>query len=264
MIEPVRVLMLGDIVGQSGLRALYVGLSSLVRQSRADLVIANGENAFNGFGLTSEIASRLLSSGVNVITTGNHVWQQRKILQEVDAFPTVLRPANYPAGAPGRGMCSVDLQKARVAVINLQGRVRLTDVDCPFQCARKLLRSVAADAKVVIVDFHAEDTEEKESMGLFLDGKVSVVFGTHTHVQTADERILEHGTAYITDVGMTGPCESVIGFDSAVATERMVTQMPLKMVVSDSPSAIRGILVDIDPESGVAAAIERIERIPGL
>jgi metallophosphoesterase (TIGR00282 family) len=258
----IRVLVLGDIVGQAGLRALYVGLSDLVREYRSDLVIANAENAADGFGLTPQIVGELAKSGVDVVTTGNHIWQRREILPFLEGNPNVLRPANYPGDPPGAGWCVTEARRTPVGVLNLQGRVRLATVDCPFACAQRLIGAISRKSRIIIVDFHAEDTEEKEALAVYLDGKVSVVFGTHTHVQTADERILDGGTAYITDVGMTGPYDGVIGFDATTAKDRMISQMPLKMIVSEAPAAIRGICVEIETETGNATSIERVERLP--
>ena len=255
-----NALILGDIVGHSGCRALFGGLKELVKKYKADLVIVNGENAADGFGLTPEIADRLLDLGVDVITTGNHVWQKKEIIDALEKQDTILRPANYPKTAPGKGLCIVERKGHRIAVANLQGRVRMYDIDCPFDIARAVLRQIKDQTKIILIDFHAEDTEEKEALGIYLDGKISAVFGTHTHIQTADERILPGGTAYITDLGMTGPVQSVIGVEPDIAIQRSLSQMPLKMTVSDNPSVIQGIFLQIDPEDGKPQSISRIQH----
>ena len=259
-----RVLVLGDIVGQSGCRALYAGLKSLVKKTDASVVVANAENASGGFGLTCEIADQLFSIGIAVLTSGNHIWQQREILTYMVDNTSVLRPANYPKNPPGSGSCIVDVRGSLLGVINLQGRVRLSPLDCPFTVGSSVVRDLRRTTKSIIVDFHAEDTEEKEALGWYLDGEVSAVVGTHTHVQTADERILKKGTAYITDIGMTGPLNSTIGFSPEIARDRVITQMPLKMQVSDEPGVIRGVLVDIDDTTGRAVSIDRVVHDPGM
>lgn len=262
MADTIRALVLGDVVGHSGVRALLASMPGLKREYRPDLIVVNAENAAGGFGLTPEIADELLSSGVSVITTGNHIWQRREILPYMESEPRVLRPANYPGSPKGCGYVVVETPVARVAVVNLQGRVRLAQVDCPFRTAQQILQGDVKDADAVIIDFHAEEVEEKEALATYLDGSVSLVVGTHTHVQTGDERILERGTGYITDLGMTGPEHSVIGFAPEPAIERMTNQMPIKMEVSDEPSAVRGVTADISRETGVCLRIERIDTTP--
>ena len=259
-----RVLMLGDVVGESGIRAIDAGLADLVRSHRADFVIVNAENAADGFGITPSIAEHLWDIGISVITTGNHIWQRSEIRDYLPSHPTLLRPANYPDGAPGTGSCVARSGDLAVAVINLQGRVRLPNIDCPFRKAERLVKEAGEKTKSIIIDFHADDTEEKEALAAFLDGTVSAVAGTHTHVQTADARISENGTAFITDIGMTGPVSSVIGFDPAIARERMVTQMPLKMEVSGEKAAIRAVAFEIDSNGGRCTSIDTIEFVPKL
>jgi 2',3'-cyclic-nucleotide 2'-phosphodiesterase len=261
-----KALILGDIVGQPGCRALFVGLPELARRLSADLVIANGENAADGFGLTPEIAQRMQATGVHVITSGNHIWQKREIYPLLDTSDTLLRPENYPViqgegRLPGKGHCIVTVREdLPVLVINLEGRVNLSPLRDPFQVGRSLVKQFRTRVKAVIVDFHAEAVEEKEALGLFLDGEVSAVVGTHTHVQTADERILPGGTAYITDIGMTGPSDSVIGMKTETAISRSLTQMPLKMEVATGPAEIRGVFLEIDTTTGKALRIERIRQ----
>lgn len=253
-------LVLGDIVGQPGCRALFIGLKPLVKRYNADLVIVNGENAADGLGITPQIADQLLSDGVHVITSGNHVWQKREILPVLDRNERILRPANYPHCKVGRGFTVVEIKGTNVAVVNLQGRVRMSDIDCPFTVGKDIVRKLRDTNKIIIVDFHAEVPEEKEALAYWLDGMVTAVVGTHTHVQTADERLLPAGTAYITDLGMIGPQMSVIGVEPDVAIRRSQTQMPLKMPIADSPAEIHGVALKIDSETGKAISIERISE----
>ncbi len=260
MSERLRALVLGDIFGQPGCRALYVGLKALVKKYDADLVVVNGENAADGYGITPEIVSQLLAGGVNVITTGNHVWQKREILPILNTNDRILRPANYPHCKFGKGHTSLEIRGRKVAVVNLQGRLHMSDIDCPFTVGRELVRKLRDGARIIIVDFHAEAPEEKEALAFYLDGLVSLVVGTHTHVQTADERILAGGTAYITDIGMSGPSGSVIGVDCETAVRRSMSQMPLKMAPADNPAVIHGVFVEIDAESGKALSITRVRE----
>jgi 2',3'-cyclic-nucleotide 2'-phosphodiesterase len=267
--QSLKALILGDVVGQPGCRALFVGLPELVRRLGADLVIANGENAADGFGLTPDIAERMLKSGVHVITSGNHIWQKREIYPLLSTSDTLLRPENYPVitgeGAlPGKGHCIVNARDLPVLVINLEGRVNLSPLRDPLHVGRALLKQFRSRVKAVIVDFHAESVEEKEALALYLDGDVSAVIGTHTHVQTADERILPGGTAYITDIGMTGPVDSVIGMKRETAIARSLTQMPLKMEVQNSTGEIQGVLIEIDAASGKALRIERVRQLSAV
>ena len=265
----VRALMVGDVVGPSGLAALHRDLRALIARTGANIVVANGENARSGFGIGPEECAALREAGVDVISSGNHVWEGKDARAVLDAEPDLLRPANFPSGAPGRGWirfagragASIHTGNTPAwVVLNLQGRESMTPIDCPFRSADRLLeeiRAVHPDA-LVIVDFHAESSEEKEALAWYLDGRVSVVAGTHTHVQTADDRILPRGTGYLTDLGMTGPAGSVIGVKSDICLARMRSQMPLRMEVAEGPSSISGALFDIDPESGRCVAVTRI------
>jgi metallophosphoesterase (TIGR00282 family) len=265
-LKELTALFLGDVVGQSGCRALFAGLKELIKKQRADLVVVNGENAAGGFGITPEQAQTFFSLGVNVITSGNHIWQKKEILpllESMTASPSpvdhvLLRPANYPAKVPGRGSTVIDVRGTPVGVINLQGRQELPAINCPFQTGRDLVRKMKDETKVILVDFHAEATEEKEALGLYLDGSVTAVLGTHTHVQTADERILPKGSAYITDLGMCGPKDSVIGSEAALAVQRVLTQMPLKIEVSENEAELHGVVIRIDAETGRALELHRI------
>lgn len=259
MPDKCTVLLLGDVFGQPGCRALYVGLKGLRKEHRADMVVVNGENAAaDGFGIDPGIAGQLFSSGADVITTGNHIWQKREILPYLDAEERILRPGNYPPGVPGHGSVVLDMKGTPVGVINLQGRVRMGSLDCPFRTAADMVRKMKERTRIILIDFHAEDPEEKEALASYLDGQVSFICGTHTHVQTADERIFPGGTGYITDLGMTGPGESVIGCSLDISLRRSETQMPLKMEVADNRASIQGVKVEIDIESGKTLTIERL------
>jgi len=258
--DTIRALFLGDIVGQPGSRAIFTYLKDIKKRHNIDFTIVNGENAADGFGLTSEIANQLFSTGVDVITSGNHIWQKREILEMLENDNRLLRPANYPPSVPGNGFGVYDCRSAKFAVINLQGRTRLQSSNCPFKQAVEIYRKIKKDTPIILIDFHAEAPDEKEALGLYMDGKASLIAGTHTHVQTADERILPKGSAYITDIGMTGPDPSVIGFKPEIALRRNTTQMPLKMEVALSPAVIQGVVVEIDREKGNAVNILRINE----
>jgi metallophosphoesterase (TIGR00282 family) len=250
------------VVGPPGTRALFVGLASLAKQTRADLVVANGENAAEGLGLTPEIAGSLFKSGVDVITSGNHIWQRREIIPLLETDGRILRPENYPPGVPGKGHLLLNRRDNPVAVINLQGLQHLPSIRCPFAIGTELARKLRSRTKVILVDFHAESLEEKEALALHLDGQVSAVIGTHTHVQTADERVLPGGCAYLGDAGMTGPAEGVIGMKREVSIRRSLTQIPIKMEVDASEPLIMGALVEIDAAGGKALSIQRIRQEP--
>lgn len=258
--KTIKALILGDVVGQAGCRALFLLLPGMIKQYAADFIVVNGENAADGFGITPDKVEKFFNAGVQVVTSGNHIWQQKEILPLLDQEERLLRPLNYPKGVPGHGFCIVELRGTKVAVVNLQGRVRMNNILCPFLVGRDALHKLEKETKVILVDFHAEDSEEKEALGLYLDGKSSVVFGTHTHIQTADERILPGGTAYITDIGMIGPSDSVIGFKTKIALDRSLTQLPIKMETEDGPAVVYGIVVTIDVTTGKALAIERVRN----
>jgi len=256
-----RLLMIGDVVGRSGRRAIKVNVSDLKREFDLDMIIANGENAAGGKGITKEVANELFISGVDVLTMGNHVWNKREAFDYLDKETRIVRPANYPPGVPGYGYCIFETRrKVKVGVINLAGRVFLQSVDCPFRKASEVVARLKEEARVVIVDFHAEATSEKVAMGLYLDGLVSAVVGTHTHVQTADECILPGGTAYITDLGMTGPRNSVIGVKKENVIEKFLTQIPQHFEVATGPFQLNGVVIDIDEDTGEASAIRRIQN----
>lgn len=252
-----RILMIGDVIGRPGRRAIRSLVPELREEHGIDLVIANAENTAGGFGLTLETAYELLENGVDVLTSGNHVWDQKEIVPHMDEGLPLVRPANYP-DAPGRGYIVHD----GVMVMNLIGRVFMAPLDCPFRTAASILNEVAEDGpRVVLVDFHAEATSEKQAMGWYLDGRVSAVVGTHTHVGTVDTRVLPSGTAYVTDVGMTGPMDSVIGSDSSAVLDRFLTGLPNRLTVASGPVIMNSVLVEVDSESGKALSIDRMDRM---
>lgn len=255
-----RALMLGDVCGQPGCRALFVGLQSLVKEVRADFVVVNGENAADGFGLSAPQMNQFFSLGVDVITSGNHIWQQEDILPYLDSESRLLRPANYPAGVKGHGIGVFTSKLGPVVVINLQGRQELPAIDDPFRIGHELAVKARRQSPIILVDFHAEVTDEKEALGFYLDGKVSAVVGTHTHVQTDDAKILPGGTAYLTDLGFCGPQDSVIGSDPKGAVEKQLSQMPLRNAIADHSPVIQGVVIDIDMDSGKALSIQRIQK----
>jgi len=258
-----KILFIGDIVGKPGRRAIRELLPEIICEHRIDFVIANCENAAAGFGVTREIVEELYANHINVLTSGNHIWDKKEIREFVEDYKTLLRPANYPDGSPGWG--SVVMPNSSgvfVGVINLAGRVFMKSIDCPFRTAEREIEKIKNTARIIIVDIHAEATSEKEAMGWFLDGRVSAVLGTHTHVQTADEDILPGGTAYITDVGMTGPFNSIIGIKKDAILERFLTQLPNKFDVAKDDVRLQGVILDVDSKSGKAVKIERLtERL---
>jgi len=255
-----RVLLIGDIVGLPGCRAVAELLPGIVSDYKIDVTIANAENAADGFGLTQTLAGELFACGVQLLTSGNHIWDKRNIVKFIEKDNRLLRPANFPAETPGRGSGIIENGPARIGVLNLAGRVFMDSLDCPFRTARREIDLLREKTPVIIVDMHAEATAEKIALGWFLDGSVSAVLGTHTHVQTADEKILPQGTAYITDVGMTGAADSVIGIKKEQALKRFLTQMPAHFTTAENDVQLQGVWVEIDPASGKSRRIERIQR----
>ncbi len=234
-------------------------LPSLVAEHDLQLVVANGENSAGGFGITPRIAEELFAMGIDVITSGNHVWDKKEISGYWEKEPRLLRPANYPPGVPGSGCIVIAARSGvRCAVVNLQGRVYMPATDCPFRKADEILAGLDPAVKVRLVDFHAEATSEKMMMGWYLDGRVSAVIGTHTHIPTADERLLAGGTAYQTDAGMTGPYDSVIGVDKEVIRQRFLTSLPMRMEAAKAKAELHGVLIDVDEMTGMARSITRI------
>jgi 2',3'-cyclic-nucleotide 2'-phosphodiesterase len=258
----VKVLFIGDIFGEPGRRALARAVPRLVAQRQIDIVIGNGENAAGGFGITPELAEELFDLGLAVITTGNHAWDKKEILDYFPREPRLLRPANYPSGVPGNGSVVVESAGGeQLGVLQLMGRAYMPTLDCPFQVAKKELAALKKRTVAVIVDMHAEATSEKMAMGHYLDGEVVAVVGTHTHVQTADDQILPKGTAYMTDIGMTGPLHSVIGVKKELAIEKFLTGMPRRFEVASGPSVFCAVLLELDARLGKALSIERIRII---
>jgi len=257
----VRLLCLGDVVGQAGRSLLRPALKRLVRRHQPHLIVVNGENAAAGAGLTPRTADEIFRAGVDVITSGNHIWSRREILPYLETSERLLRPANYPDPCPGGGVCVVEASDGTpVAVINLIGRLFMDAVDDPFRTADAILDEIRGRAPVVVVDFHAEATSEKVALGWYLDGRVSAVVGTHTHVATADERILPGGTAYMTDLGMSGPYDSVIGVNKEAAIARFLNQRPVRLSPAESDVRVCGVLIEVSEADGKALSIARIEE----
>jgi metallophosphoesterase (TIGR00282 family) len=251
------ILAIGDIIGRPGRQAVQQLVPALRREYGLSLVIANGENTAGGFGLTPDTATELLDAGVDVLTSGNHIWAQKEIIPYLDGELPIIRPLNYPPGVPGRGY----FVKGQVMAVNLIGRTFMGDFDCPFRAMDQLLADLSPAPPIIIVDFHAEATSEKVAMGRYLDGRVSAVLGTHTHVGTVDSQILPHGTAYVTDIGMAGPTDSVIGDDTESVIRRFLTQMPHRLSVGKgNKTMLNAIIVEVDEDSGRATSIERIQR----
>lgn len=251
-----NILTIGDVVGSIGCRFLRERLPQLKKGKAVDLVIANGENSADGNGLTPTSAQFLFDSGVDVITSGNHSFRRKESYDFYDSCETLLRPANFPAAAPGKGVCIVDMGRIQVGVINLMGVVYMESMDSPFDTADRLLEGMP---KITLIDFHAEATGEKRSFAYYLDGRVSAVFGTHTHVQTSDECVLENGTGYITDLGMTGPIHSVLGVKPELVIQKMRTKMPVRFDLSDGPCQMDCALFHIEEKTGKTESVERIQ-----
>jgi 2',3'-cyclic-nucleotide 2'-phosphodiesterase len=252
-----NILFIGDIFGSPGRRIVADHLEDIVKTNSIDLVIANAENSAGGFGITPSIAEDLLALGVDVLTSGNHIWDKREIFDYLSRQPRLLRPANYPE-APGRGAIAIRARNGvECAVLNLQGRTYMTPIDCPFRAVDRLLAELDPAIKVKFVDFHAEVTSEKVAMGWYLDGRVSAVVGTHTHIPTADTRILPGGTAYQTDCGMTGPYGSIIGVDTTTILQKFLTGLPVRMEAAKQSPELHAVIVDVDEVTGRARAIRR-------
>ena len=254
----VRILMLGDVAGAPGMSALFLGLSGLIRKTRADLCVINGENAAGGFGIGEEDYYAMKKYGADVITSGNHIWQKNEIYPLLDSKDDLLRPLNYPKGVMGHGVCTIVRNGVTYSVISLQGTVDMPVTDCPFRCVKEMVEKLRKTSDIILVDFHAESSLEKEAMGFWLDGSVTAVVGTHTHVQTMDEKILAGGTGYITDIGLTGVHGAVIGSKPEVSIERQLTQLPMKSEISDGAGSIQGVLITADTQTGRCLSIERV------
>ena len=251
-----NILAIGDIIGKPGRQAIHKFLHGIRKQYRLEVVIGNAENTAGGFGLTLSTAQELLEDGIDMLTSGNHIFAQKEIIPYLDTDMPVLRPLNYPSGVPGRGYKLA----GKALIVNLIGRTFMNNYDCPFRTMDRLLADLSPKPPVIIVDFHAEATSEKVAMGRYLDGRVSAVLGTHTHVGTIDAQILPGGTAYVTDIGMTGPTDSIIGDDVDAVIRRFLTQMPHHLSVGKGKPVLNAIMVEVDESSGKATRIERIQR----
>src|SRR5437899_7325804 len=256
-----NILMVGDVYGDPGRAAIAKLLPELRQEHAIDFCVVNVENAAGGFGVTPPIARRILDAGADVMTSGNHIWDKKEIVEYIVKENLLLRPANYPPGTPGTGSIVVKAGPHKVAVLNMMGRVFLPNLDCPFRKADEEIPRLRQETPIIVVDMHCEATSESQAMGWYLDGRVSAVVGTHRHVQTADERILPKGTAYITDLGLTGPTDSVIGVEPAIALQRFLTQMPNRFEPAKGPVALHAAVIRIDPETGKGLSIERL-RVP--
>jgi metallophosphoesterase (TIGR00282 family) len=254
-----NILMVGDVYGEPGRQAVTKLVPQLRQAHAIDFCVVNVENAAGGFGVTPAIARQMLEAGADVMTTGNHIWDKREIVEYITRENLLLRPANFPVGTPGAGHVTVKAGPHKIAVLNLMGRVFMLPIDCPFRKADEILPELRKETPIVLVDMHCEATSESIAMGWYLDGRVSAVVGTHRHVQTADERVLPGGTAYITDLGLTGPTDGVIGVDRDQIIQRFLNQMPIRFETAKGPAALHGVVITIDPESGRAAAIRRLQ-----
>ena len=252
--------MIGDVVAKPGRIAVLERIQDLREQHQIDFAIMNAENLAGGFSVTPSLCEQLFSAGIDVMTSGNHIFDKKEAIDYIRKQPRLLRPANYPPNTPGSGYWEGDVKGVRVAVINVMGRVFMSPLDDPFAVVVREIEAIRGKARVIVVDFHAEATSEKVAMGCHLDGRATAVFGTHTHVQTADERLLPKGTAYITDVGMTGPRDSVIGIRQEDAIPKFLTQMPRKFTVADGPTQLCAVLVDVG-DSGRASAVQRLQLV---
>ncbi|MCK9603275.1 MAG: TIGR00282 family metallophosphoesterase [Candidatus Omnitrophica bacterium] len=256
-----KILFIGDIVGRPGREAIKNLLPGLKKEYGLDFVIANAENASGGSGITLSVAEELFASGVDVLTSGDHIWKKREIFDIINQEARILRPVNFPPGTPGSGSGLFKVKdKFKVGVINVNGRVFMEPLECPFRATKQAQEELHKDTPIIIVDIHAEATSEKVALGWYLDGKVSAVLGTHTHIQTADEKILPGGTAYITDVGMTGPYDSVIGRRKEDVLERFITSVPVRFEVAEDNIQLHGAIIDIDENTGKANSITRIQK----
>jgi len=255
-----KVIVIGDVVGKPGRRVLTAKLKTLREQYEAEFVVANAENAAEGAGVIPKVGDEIISAGVDVMTSGNHIFDKKEVIPYIENEPRLLRPANYAPDAPGRGLwLGSTVSGTQVAVINIQGRIFMPPTECPFRTADRLLAEIGNRAKVIIVDHHAEATSEKLAMGRYLDGRVSVLVGTHTHVQTADEQVLSGGTAYITDLGMTGPYDSIIGVESQLVVTRFLRGMPIRYQTATDNPQLHGVVVEIDERTGKAVGIQRLQ-----
>ncbi|KNZ71159.1 metallophosphoesterase [Thermincola ferriacetica] len=258
-----RLLMIGDIVGRPGRKAVKETLPGLKKELQVDVVVANGENAAGGTGITQDVANELFNAGIDILTMGNHVWDKKDVFTFIDKEKRIVRPANYPEGTPGLGYTVCEIQNTKIIIINISGLVFMPNLRCPFRTVAEILEEAQDITPNIFVDFHAEATSEKIALAWYLNGRVTAVCGTHTHVQTADETILPDGTAYITDIGMTGPKNSVLGVKTDLVLQKFLTQMPVRFEVADGPYQFNAVIIEFDELSGKARNIERIFNIEG-
>ena len=254
-----RVMLVGDVVGKPGRKAFQKYTPQLKAEKHIDVVIVNGENSAGGKGYTRKSLDGLYHGGADIITSGNHVWDKKDVLEFIDQEPFLIRPANYPEGAPGKGYCVYPFKAKNIGVVNLSGRAFMPDMDCPFQKIEEILRELRRECDIIFLDFHAETTSEKMAMGWYLDGRVNAVVGTHTHIQTADDRILPEGTAYITDLGMVGPWNSILGVKTEIILQKFTTCLPCRFDLEESgPMVYSALIVDIDDATNKTVGVERI------
>jgi len=259
-----KILFIGDVVGNPGRKTVKEMIPKIKKEYGIDFCIANCENAAGGSGITYVVAQELYKSGIDGITMGNHTWSKKEILNFIESDPKIVRPANFPRETPGTGSTILEKDKLKLGLINVQGRVYMSAADCPFKAAERELETLKKQVKVVIVDIHAEATSEKCALAWYLDGRASCVFGTHTHVQTADERILPNGTAYLTDVGMTGPYEGIIGMDRDIIIKKFILHMPERFELAQGKVQFNAVVVDVDERTGRTNSIVRINKVLGL
>ena len=253
-----RILFIGDVVGSSGRNMVTTYLPKLKQKYKPNVTIINGENAASGKGITEKIYKKFLEEGANVVTLGNHTWDQRDLIEVIDHLPNLIRPANFPEEVPGNGYVITKVNDVEVGIVNLQGRTFLPAIDCPFKKADEVIKKIKKRTPIIFVDFHAEATSEKQAMGWYLDGRVTAVVGTHTHVQTADYRILPQKTAYITDVGMTGPYDGILGVEKDAVLKRFLTNLPVRFEVAKGREQLNAVLIDVDKKNGQATTIKTI------
>lgn len=253
-----NIMFIGDVVGSAGREMVKDYLPRLKRKYQPTFIVVNGENSANGRGITEKIAKELFEAGAHAITLGNHAWDNKEVFDFIEGEPRLIRPANFPEGAPGKGITYIKQPEGELAIINLQGRAFLPPLDCPFTIASRLVEQARKRTKYIFVDFHAEATSEKQALGWYVDGKISALVGTHTHVQTADERILPQGTGYLTDVGMTGPMDGILGMEREAVIKKFLTQLPVRFEVAGGPTQLNGVLITLDKMTGQAKGLRRI------
>jgi hypothetical protein len=259
-----KILVIGDVFGKSGRRMVTETLPGYINMFKVDFTIANCENIAGGFGMTHETLAEMFKAGVDVATAGNHTWDKKDALDLVVSEKRLIRPANYPATTPGRGYGVYEKSGIKIGVLNLMGRVFMDAIECPFGAADRALEEMKKETNIIIVDMHAEATSEKQAMGFHLDGRVSAVFGTHTHVQTADERVMPRGSAFITDVGMTGPMNSIIGVRPEIIMKRFIQKLPERFQESHGPGQFLGALIEVNPTTGLAKSIKRLQSFEAV